>query len=368
MNVRERFHATCSFEKPDRPIRRETIGFFPETLARWHKEGLPETVVDDVFTGPPYFGFDSMSWLPISPNAAYDPGFFPAFEERILQEEGNHIIKIDTAGKTVKVLADGRSTLPQDLDHPVKNLKDFEEIKWRLNPETSGRFTDLLDIMVGMATAQGNDTYTSIVLCGLFGTYRHLLGLVGMSVALRKDQELIRTIARQWLHMHEVLIKKIREKCPVDYIYFWEDMSYKNGPMISPKVFGEFMTPYYKRLIGSVMADTDIRVFAVDSDGNLDILLGLFTEVGINMFLPFEVQAGMDIRKVREEYPELIIWGGLDKRTLAKDISDIRAMVNGIVPAMLNSGGFIPAIDHVVPPDVPLKNWLDFLDMVRTSK
>lgn len=96
MNVRERLHATCSFDKPDRPIRRETIGFFPETLARWYKEGLPDTVVDDVFTGPAHFGFDSMSWLPISPSPAYDPGFFPAFEERVLREEGNHIIKVDT--------------------------------------------------------------------------------------------------------------------------------------------------------------------------------------------------------------------------------------------------------------------------------
>jgi uroporphyrinogen-III decarboxylase len=365
MKTRERFQATCNFQRPDRPIRRETIGFFAETLTRWHTEGVPETVIDDVFTGPPYFGFDSMSWLPIVANGSENPGFHPNFEEKILTQDDNHIVKIDSAGKTIRVMADGRSTLPQELDHPVKTMRDFLDLKGRLDPHSPGRFTEVLDVMITLANAQGDDTFTSAVLCGLFGTYRHLMGLVGLSVALKRDPALLKAIAENWVVMHEFLIKKIRERSPVDYIYFWEDMSYKNGPMISPRAFREFMTPYYRRLIDSVKADTDIRVFAVDSDGNLDILIPLFWEAGVNMLLPFEVQAGMDIRNVREQHPGLIIWGGLDKRVLAKDVSEIRRMVDAFVPPMLKSGGFIPAIDHVVPPDVPLKNWQAFLEMVR---
>jgi hypothetical protein len=42
MNSRDRFRATCRFEPVDRPFRFETIGFWPETIERWHKEGLPE--------------------------------------------------------------------------------------------------------------------------------------------------------------------------------------------------------------------------------------------------------------------------------------------------------------------------------------
>jgi hypothetical protein len=365
MKTRERFHATCSFERPDRPIRRETVGFFKETLARWRAEGVPETVVDEIFSAPPYFGFDSLSWLPIPGDAAYNPGFWPIFEERVIREEGDYIVKVDQAGKTVRVMADGRSTIPQELDHPVKTLSDFEEIKWRLDPETPGRFTELLDVMIGLATAQGDDTINTIVMCGLFGTYRHLLGLVGLSVALKRDQALLRAIAERWVFMHEALMKRIHERCAVDLVYFWEDMSYKNGPMISPKAFGEFMSPYYRRLIDSVKADTDIRVFGVDSDGNLDLLIPLFLDVGVNFFLPFEVQAGMDIRKVREEYPRLVIWGGLDKRVLAGDAKGTRRMVDDFVPQMLERGGYIPAIDHVVPPDVSLKSWLEFLETVR---
>ncbi len=247
-------------------------------------------------------------------------------------------------------MADGRSTIPQELDHPVKTMRDFLDIKGRLDPESPGRFTDVLDVMIGMAVAPGDDTYTSAVLCGLFGTYRHLMGLVGLSVALKRDPALLKAIAENWVVMHEALITKIRQRCPVDYIYFWEDMSYKNGPMISPGAFREFMTPYYRRLIDSVKADTDIRVFAVDSDGNLDILIPLFREAGVNMFLPFEVQAGMDIRAVREAHPGLIIWGGLDKRVLAQDISEIRRMVDAVRPPHACAGRLYPGHRPCRPP------------------
>ena len=86
MNVRERFHATCRFEKVDRPIYFDALGFWDETLARWHTEGLPETVIDAAFTAPDYFGFDSLSWLPIAANTDYEPGFWPAFTEEVINK------------------------------------------------------------------------------------------------------------------------------------------------------------------------------------------------------------------------------------------------------------------------------------------
>ena len=280
MNVRERFHATCNFEKVDRPIYFDALGFWDETLARWHTEGLPETVIDAAFTGPDYFGFDSLSWLPIAANTDYEPGFWPAFEEVIVEAGPDYTIKRDVGGNTVRVKADGRSTIPQYLDHPVKTLKDFEDLRWRLDPGTPERFTQFLDFMIDMARAKGDETYTCAHCCGLFGMLRLLLGLTGLSVAIRRDPALLHAIGRQWLSMNSVLLRKVREKVPVDWVFFFEDMSYKNGPMISPKAVNEFMAPYYRSLIREVRAETDIRVFAVDSDGDVSLLIPLFMETG----------------------------------------------------------------------------------------
>ncbi len=364
MNARERFHATCRFERPDRPLRWETIGFWAETYERWHKEGLPESVNDDVFSAPPFFGFDTMCWLPIAANPNWEPGFWPTFPDEIVEEHEGFLIKHDVGGNTVKVFTDGRSTIPQYLDHAVKTINDFETLRWRLDPETPERFTQSLDIMITLATSNP-DCYTSASVCGLFGLYRNLMGLVGFSVAMKRDPALLSVIARQWVHMNAALIKKVRAKCPIDFIYFWEDMAYKNGPMLSPKAFAQFMAPYYRELIDSVRADTDIRVFCVDSDGDMWLLLPLFWDVGINMMLPFEVQAGMDIREVRKKFPRLIISGGIDKRALFTDEAAMREEVTSKVAPLLKSGGYIPALDHAVPPEVSLSNFQKFLKIVR---
>jgi uroporphyrinogen-III decarboxylase len=367
MNTRERFRALARFEPVDRPIYFDALGFWDETIARWHTEGLPETVIDGTFTAPDHFGFDSLSWLPIAANTDWEPGFWPAFEEEVIEQGEGWLVKKDVGGSTVRVKTDGRAAIPQYLDHPVKTIADFEALKWRLDPETPERFTRFLDVMIDLARAKGDDTYTCAFCCGLFGMFRLLLGLTGLSVAVRRDPGLLFAIARQWLYMNEVLIKKVREKAQVDWVCLFEDMSYKNGPMISPKAFAEFIAPSYRELIKRVKAETDITVFAVDSDGDVSLLIPLFMETGVNMMLPFEVQAGMDVRRVREGYPDLVILGGLDKRALFTDEAAIEREVTDKVPFMLARGGYIPSVDHNVPPEVSFSNFKKFLEILRGS-
>ena len=61
----------------------------------------------------------------------------------------------------------------------------------------------------------------------------------------------------------------------------------------------------------------------------------------------------------------LIIIGGIDKRTLAKSKTGIKKEVEKKVGTLLKNGGYFPSIDHSVPSDVPLKNYLYYLEIVR---
>ncbi len=112
----------------------------------------------------------------------------------------------------------------------------------------------------------------------------------------------------------------------------------------------------------------EIPARAVDTDGDMNLLIPLFVDAGVNWLWPFEVQSGMDVVKVREEYPdEFMIWGGMDKRALALDKDAIRREVERVLPPMLEKGGYIPGIDHNVPPDVPLENFQFYLELVRKT-
>jgi len=109
-----------------------------------------------------------------------------------------------------------------------------------------------------------------------------------------------------------------------------------------------------------------VPAVGVDTDGKMNKLIPPFVEAGVNIIWPFEVQAGMDVLRVREEWPhQFTIWGGIDKRSLYGVRKDIEEEVRRIVPPMLAAGGYITAIDHAVPPEVSLDNWLYFLELVR---
>ena len=57
--------------------------------------------------------------------------------------------------------------------------------------------------------------------------------------------------------------------------------------------------------------------------------------------------------------------GGIDKRVLAKDKDAIEREVLSKVPWLCLQGGFFPQVDHLVPPDVSLENYVYYAQLIR---
>jgi uroporphyrinogen decarboxylase len=67
--------------------------------------------------------------------------------------------------------------------------------------------------------------------------------------------------------------------------------------------------------------------------------------------------SGMDVVQIRKNFPKLQMMGGINKRMLAKGKKEIDAELEykcSIIP----HGGYIPHVDHFVPPDVSWENFL----------
>lgn len=56
--------------------------------------------------------------------------------------------------------------------------------------------------------------------------------------------------------------------------------------------------------------------------------------------------------------------GGIDKRTLAKGKDAIKEELDQRLP-LVADGGFLPSVDHSVPPDISFKNYLSYLDLYQ---
>jgi uroporphyrinogen decarboxylase len=50
--------------------------------------------------------------------------------------------------------------------------------------------------------------------------------------------------------------------------------------------------------------------------------------------------------------------GGIDKRCLSRGTREVWEEVTGKVPRLVEQGGYIPHVDHAVPPDAVLANYV----------
>jgi len=147
-----------------------------------------------------------------------------------------------------------------------------------------------------------------------------------------------------------------------EFMTFAEDMSYNHGPMISRELFDTFMAPYYKRIVPVIKAQ-GTKVL-IDTDGDVEPLIPWFAENGIEGVLPLERQAGVDVNRIREKYPEWIMIGGYDKTVMHLGREAMRAEFERLLPA-IKSGRYIPGVDHQTPPDVSLENYRDYVKLLK---
>ena len=160
-------------------------------------------------------------------------------------------------------------------------------------------------------------------------------------------------------------LQRALDDIEADYFIWFEDYAYNAGPLVSPRIFKEFLLPRYRR-VNDFLRRHGIDVIFQDSDGNPSVLFPLMLEAGINGTWPLEAAAGMDPVAVRKQYGhDLLLWGGIDKRALTKDKKAIEEELYYKLPPLLEDGGYIPTLDHLAPPDISYENWLYYLELKR---
>lgn len=282
-------------------------------------------------------------------------GLYPAIKEmEVLSDEGEYLIVRDVRGVLMRTRKDGAS-IPEWLDNPVKTESDWERLKERgLRIEEPGRVAEDWDAFRARLKATGEAVQVGWFPYGVFGTPRDLLGVENLLVAYYDQPELIRDMMEHltslWLWVYE----RVAAEVQIDHIHIWEDMSGKQGSLISPRMVEEFMMPCYDRIHAFAEAH-GVRLMTVDTDGDCSELLPVMMAHGLNGMLPFEVQAGNDIREYRKRYPTLGIIGGLDKRALAGTLADVDVEIER-AREMLKHGRYIPGFDHLIPPDAKWAN------------
>lgn len=351
MNDRERFWNLLEYKEVDRCVYGVGMGMWPETMERWQKEGYDPSQ-------PLPFPTDHWEWI--------GHWFFPhpPFERQVISEDEETIVYINHEGILMREFKNNpMSSMPQFLRFPVETREDFRRFfREKMRPNLEERIGR--NWVEKLRSYRGRD-FPLIIIAdrwgGFFGPLRNLVGVEKLCMLFYDEPAFVEEMMDAVADFLIQMMGRILEHIDIDMFGFWEDMAYKTGPLISPDMVRRFMLPRYRRVV-EFLRSRGVRWISLDSDGNISSLIPIWLEAGINFLYPFEVQAGMDVVKVRREFgKELRMMGGIDKRALAKGPEAIDAELRRIAP-LVQEGGYIPAPDHAIPPDVPYSHYLYFME------
>jgi uroporphyrinogen decarboxylase len=355
MTLRERWVRTMHYKKADRLPMME-FGYWDETLPLWHEQGLPRTVQTEA-QAYAYFGIEDWRDSGVNTN-----GLCPGFERETIEENDDYIIWRDEERAVKKESKKVIKTIPHFIDYGLKNREDWKLFKARLNPDTPGRFP--ADWEKRVKAFQTRDYPLCIHIGSLIGRPRNWAGFENIGVLAYDDPALFEEIIETICVCGCAVIERTLKDVTPDFGAGWEDICFKNGPIISPKMFDKWIVPRYKR-ITDLLLKHGVDVVWTDCDGNLMPILDQFLAGGINCMFPLEVAGGTDPVAIREKYGRrVLLQGGVDKIALLKGPKGIEQELLRLKP-LVEEGGFVPHVDHRCPADVTLENYKFYLKLKR---
>ncbi len=368
MIERERYRRTLLFENPDR------IPFEPgwpreSTLEAWHRQGLAPGVdwLDQLWL--------SLKLPETAPQAPPDMGvsfiMMPTFEEKILEHQAGHIIIQDWMGAITEIsdeydfsyIRSARDFVTRKWhEFPVKNRQDWiDKIRWRY-AFSKDRYPQ--DFENRCHEINQNDTELTLNIPGPFWQLREWCGFENLCVLFVEQPDFVQEMIDFWEDFVLKVLKPVLARVKLDNIVFSEDMAYKQHSMISPRMVRRFLLPTYHNWVATVKS-SGCSLVSIDSDGFIGELIPIWLEAGFNCCTPIEVAAGNDIVEFRKQFGNKMAYmGGIDKRAVANGGEVMRDEIYRVIPPLVKDGGYIPAIDHGVPPDISWQNFIEYSQLL----
>ncbi|RKX35248.1 MAG: hypothetical protein DRP71_04335 [Verrucomicrobia bacterium] len=338
-----------TFQSNDRPLFTEIFGPIIGLKEEWEEQGATAEELD--FSAFRYRTPDRV-FVPVVTGRQ---GGHPVV---VLEDTDEHRIFRDELGRTMQ-LPKATATLPLPLDFPVKSMDDWLKIKpWyqfceeRFSPGWEATARQYLEA----------DKVVAVYIPGGFDETRELMGEEELCMAYYEQPELIHDILDTIGDCAQRVLDRVSATVTVDVLVVHEDMAGKSGPLVGPDQIREFVLPYYRR-IWDMMRERGTRLFDQDSDGDMNPVIDVFLEAGINSMHPMEPAANMDIVKVREKYGNrLAFYGGIDKHVIRKGHEAIEAELEYKIPPMVRTGGCVIGLDHRIPNGTPLEAYRFYLE------
>jgi len=232
----------------------------------------------------------------------------PSFEKLEIIDEDTFIDEFK-----IKRHLTGLDRYPVAVGHPITDLESFK--KYEPPPVDSPiRFKKVEEVL-----RRFNRKKAVVVnLHDIFSFPRDMIGFDRFLISFITQPELVRSVVGFSVDYNLELAKLLRKR-GVEIIGIGDDFADSRGPFVSPEMFSEFLYPEFKRV---VQGYKKLGFYVIKhSDGNLNPILDMIVDSGIDCLDPIDPLGGMDIGYIREKYGHRIARKG--------NINCARTLVSG---------------------------------------
>ncbi len=320
MNSRERFLEVMRFGSPDRvPCFEE--GIREEVLSVWRKQGpAPGTDIQSLFS--------------------YD-----------------RLEELETNVDPIPVIEDWPSSVSQ-LSVLRKRLDPFDESRLPGELSAHSRAGKKREYVIFLRVHRGFFLSMGVRGWGRFAELMELLifdpGFVRESMSIQGD-------------FAAKLTERVLKAVDVDAVIFHEPIGGNSGPLISPRMYEEFVLKSYEPLL-AVIRQYGVETLIFRTFANSRVLIPSILKWGFNCLWAYEVNtAAMDYRDIRKEFGrDLRLIGGIDLDSLRRGKEAIRREIEEKVPPLLAGGGYVPLADGRIREDISFENYSYYRHLLET--
>jgi hypothetical protein len=318
MNSRQRLRETFRYGKPDRvPYFEEAIR--EEVITCWRKQGLP-------------VGADPLQMFPSDRLEEFEPDLQPH---------------------------PGLASWPSSEG-------GLARLRHSLDPETPGRFPGDWHAQVRRWRARDHVLMAEVhrgffLSMGVHGWGR----FAEVACLLRDKPSLVHAYMEIQGDFAARMTDKLLREVEIDAAVFSEPIGGNTGPLISPRMYEDFVLTSYEPVL-DVLAARGVEIIIFRTYANARLLLASCLKRGFNCLWASEVNtAEMDYRDIRKEFGrDLRLIGGIDLDALRRGREAIRREIMEKVPPLLDSGGYVPLADGRVREDVSYNNYVYYRELL----
>ena len=353
MTNRERAMNILHYKSADR-MPAVHFGYWNELLWEWAEQGkIPRHIAERWWDGSPaereldeLIGWD-FNWYR---TVGASNSLRPRFEHKVLEILPDGTRRVQNGDGLIERIKPGTVSIPSEDDYLLKDRAAFEKLyrpKMQFSPDRVN-----LDYFRHFNETRPMDVPVGLHLGSVLGDIRNMTSVVGMSYLLYdEDEDLFADIVDAYAEMQYQCVKAILETgAKFDFAHYWEDICFKNGPLIAPAMFEELCAKHYKKR-NDLCHQYGIDIISLDCDGVTDRLLPVWFESGVNTMFPIEVGGwGDQFEPARAKYGKGMLGvGGMNKIALREDKFAVDKELERM-KRLAELGGFIPCPDHRLMP------------------